>query len=146
MAKRILILEDDIDAADTLKILLSVKGFIVDLAYDGRQGVTKLRANKPDLMVTDLSMPIMDGWAVLVAVRRDPNYANMPIAILTSSKEPQNIEKARKFGVNAYWLKPYDAAKVVRGIQHLLEPQSDPSEKESFSGLMEGDMIEKGGL
>jgi len=144
MSKRIMIIEDDQDVIDTLLMVLKMNKYEVDVAYDGRQGVQKIKQNKPDLLILDLTMPVMDGWAVMIAVKKDPVYSTIPIMVVTSSKEMQHIEKARKLGVQSYCVKPFEPQKIVKIINRLLSDQ-DSEEGEKYSGLMDGDMISRDG-
>lgn len=144
MAKRILVIDDDENIQDMLQVILAAKGYLVDIAYDGRQAISKLKQNRPDLLITDLTMPVMDGWALLIALKRDPSYASLPVLVITSSQEMQHVEKAKKMGVESYIVKPFEPEKVLRIVRHLIE-SPDPNEK-GFSGLMEGDLLQKDGL
>lgn len=140
MAKRILVLEDDQDVMDTLKLILLSKGYEVDVAYNGKQGVEKIKQRRPDLIVLDLTMPIMDGWAVLVALKKDPNYSAIPVVIITSSQKAEDIEKAKKFGVESYVVKPFEAQKILRIVRHLMKIPN-LKEAKGHSDLMEGDLL-----
>lgn len=117
----------------------------MDHAFDGRQGVQKIKEKRPDLMILDLTMPVMDGWVVLMAIKKNPDYSAIPVIILTSSKEMSHIHKAKKLGVESYLIKPLVPQKLSRVVRSLLEGE-EIEESEKYSGLLDGDLIQKNGL
>lgn len=117
----------------------------MDHAFDGRQGVQKIKEKRPDLLILDLTMPVMDGWAVLIAIKKNPDYSAIPGIILTSSKEHSHIHKAKRMGAESYLIKPFVPQKLMRVVRYLLEGQ-EIEESEKFSGLLNGDLIQKNGL
>lgn len=83
-ARTVLIVDDEADFRHALRELLEDQGCSVCEAEDGRSALAKLRSYTPDLLITDLLMPIMDGWALRAALRRDPRLARVPVAVLTA--------------------------------------------------------------
>ena len=146
MAKKILVIDDDPDVMDLVQTALSSAGYEVHAAYDGKQGVEKIKKQRPDLLIMDLTMPIMDGWAVLIALKKDPNYTAIPVMIITSSKEIQNIEKAKKLGVQSYLVKPFDPQKMIKIARHLLDPSETAEPQDGFTGMLKGDLMHSDGL
>ncbi len=146
MSKRIQIIEDDFDVIETLQFVLKSRGYEIEIAFDGRAGVEMIKNKRPDLLILDLTMPVMDGWAVMVAVKQDPDYQSIPIMILTSSKKAQHIEKARSLGVQSYVLKPFEPQKIVKIVERLLDSESADDQESGLSGVMDGDLLQNNGL
>ena len=84
MAISVLIVEDDKNIAELLQMYLEKEGYAVTIASDGGQGVSKFRAIKPDLVLLDLMLPVMDGWAVCKTIRSE---SQTPIIMLTAKGE-----------------------------------------------------------
>lgn len=84
MPKNILIVDDDIDFCEILKSKLTKKGFNVDLAHDGEQGIEKVKKNRPHLLILDVMMPKKSGFDVCKALKSDPEFQDIPIIMLTA--------------------------------------------------------------
>jgi len=82
--KKVLLVDDDIDFCDATKLLLESKGYEVILAYDGKEGLEKARAEKPDLVILDVMMPEMNGYDVCVVLKADPELNKVPVILLTA--------------------------------------------------------------
>jgi len=129
--KHILLVEDDDDDETLLKLALSRNGMAVPLtvARDGREaldfleGKGRFAGRRPDdppaLILLDLKMPKVGGLEVVRQVRRSPATRAVPVVILTSSNEPQDIEQAYALGANSYLLKPVDLASLVELVRDL---------------------------
>lgn len=81
--KKVLFVDDDVDFCEVAKILLESKGYEVVLAYDGKEGLEKVRAEKPDLVILDVMMPEINGYDVCVVVKADPELKKIPVILLT---------------------------------------------------------------
>ena len=97
MATTVLIVEDDRNIAELLQMYLEKEGYAVTIANDGGQGLTKFRAIKPDLVLLDVMMPVMDGWAVCNAIRAE---AQTPIIMLTAKSETSDKGQGLKAGAD----------------------------------------------
>jgi len=81
--KKVLFVDDDVDFCEVAKLLLESKGYEVVLAYDGKEGLEKMRAEKPDLVIMDVMMPEMNGYDVCVVLKADPELKKIPVILLT---------------------------------------------------------------
>lgn len=127
MGAKILVVDDDPDIRDVLEALLESEGFEVVLANDGEQALKAVKKESPDLMILDLLMPVMDGFAVCKQLQ-DPRWSkwkNMPVLILTSVREEVSqrryeLETGLSLNVDDYVDKPIDPDVVVDRVKKLL--------------------------
>ena len=117
MNKTVLIVEDDQHIADLLEIYLRKEGYQVHLAYDGGQGLNMYRTVKPDLVLLDVMMPVMDGWAVCRAIRAD---SQTPIIMLTAKSETSDKVQGLRAGADDYITKPFEMKEVLARIEAVL--------------------------
>jgi CheY-like chemotaxis protein len=131
MAKRVLIAEDDPSDAFFLKRAFVLAGIpaVLDFVGDGQEAIDYLEGEDkysnreaypiPDLMLLDLKMPRLDGFDVLGWVRRQPGLRRLLVTILTSSDQPQDINRAYDLGANSYLLKPHGAEQLSDLVKHV---------------------------
>ena len=117
MAVSVLIVEDDRNIAQLLQMYLEKEGYAVTIAADGGQGLAKFRAIKPDLVLLDVMMPVMDGWAVCKAIRAD---SQTPIIMLTAKGETSDKVTGLKSGADDYITKPFEMREVLARIEAVL--------------------------
>ena len=117
MAISVLIVEDDKNIADLLQLYLEKEGYAVTTAGDGEQGLAKFRAIKPDLVLLDLMMPVMDGWAVCKAIRAE---SQTPVIMLTAKSETDDKVAGLKTGADDYITKPFEMKEVLARIEAVL--------------------------
>ena len=117
MATTVLIVEDDRNIAELLQMYLEKEGYAVTIAGDGGQGLEKFRAIKPDLVLLDVMMPIMDGWAVCNAIRAE---AQTPIIMLTAKSETSDKVQGLKAGADDYITKPFEMREVLARVEAVL--------------------------
>ena len=117
MATTVLIVEDDRNIAELLQLYLEKEGYAVTIANDGGQGLTKFRTIKPDLVLLDVMMPVMDGWAVCNAIRAE---AQTPIIMLTAKSETSDKVQGLKAGADDYITKPFEMREVLARIEAVL--------------------------
>ncbi|MBL7151280.1 MAG: response regulator [Candidatus Omnitrophica bacterium] len=117
-AKSILIIDDEVELLDLLKIRLQDAGYEVYTAPDGKEGLEKARAQRPDLIVLDILMPNKDGYAFVKESRRDKSINGIPIIILTAKAAMQDLFKMQ--GVSDYIMKPFEARELMQRIEKLL--------------------------
>jgi len=117
MATSVLVVEDDRNIAELLQIYLEKEGYAVTMAFDGGQGLSKYRAIRPDLVLLDVMMPVMDGWAVCRAIRAD---GNTPIIMLTAKGELDDKVAGLKSGADDYITKPFEMKEVLARIEAVL--------------------------
>jgi two-component system alkaline phosphatase synthesis response regulator PhoP len=82
--KKVLVVDDDVDFCEATKLLLDSKGYEVVLAHDGKEGLEKMRAEGPDLVILDVMMPEMNGYDVCVVLKADPELKKTPVILLTA--------------------------------------------------------------
>ena len=117
MAISILVVEDDRNIAELLQMYLEKEGYAVTVAADGGQGLSKFRAIKPDLVLLDVMMPVMDGWAVCKAIRAE---GKTPVIMLTAKSETDDKVTGLKTGADDYITKPFEMKEVLARIEAVL--------------------------
>ena len=129
MAVSVLIVEDDPNIRELLQLYLEKDGYAVTLAADGGQGLEKFHAIKPDLVLLDVMMPVMDGWAVCRAIRAE---GSTPIIMLTAKGETDDKVTGLKTGADDYMTKPFEMKELLARIEAVLR-RSDRSCEENKS-------------
>jgi two-component system chemotaxis response regulator CheY len=119
MTKSILTVDDSQTMRDMLLLALEDAGFRVVQAGDGVEGLEVLRTETPDVIITDINMPRMDGFGFIEEVRRHPNHRATPILVLTTESEPDRKERARRAGATGWIVKPFNTAKLVEAIRRV---------------------------
>ena len=117
MSKTILIVEDDNNIADLLRIYLEKEGYHAAIAPDGGAGVELYRKLHPDLVLLDLMLPVMDGYGVLRAIRAD---SNTPVIMLTAKGETMDKVSGLKLGADDYITKPFEMKEVLARVEAVL--------------------------
>jgi two-component system, cell cycle response regulator DivK len=116
MTKRILVVENQEDLRGVLSDLLTVSGYEVAEAADSRDGVAKAKSDRPDLILMDIQLPILDGYETTRQIRADPNLKTTPIIAVSSFAMKGDEEKARTAGCDHYVTKPYSPLQLLRII------------------------------
>ena len=117
MAISVLIIEDDKNIQDLLQLYLEKEGYAVTVANDGGQGLTKFRAIKPDLVLLDVMMPVMNGWEVCKAIRAE---SRTPVIMLTAKSELDDKITGLKAGADDYVTKPFEMRELIARIEAVL--------------------------
>ena len=130
MAVSVLIVEDDRNIAELLQMYLEKEGYAVTVAADGGQGLAKFRAIKPDLVLLDVMMPVMDGWSVCKAIRAE---AQTPIIMLTAKGDTDSKVMGLKTGADDYITKPFEMKEVLARIEAVLRRTSGVAAECSIS-------------
>jgi CheY-like chemotaxis protein len=110
--RRVLVIDDDRDVADALKLALDISGHAVVVAYDGARGVEAARAWKPEFVFCDIGMPGLDGYGVARAFRADPELRGVFLVALTGYAQAVDRDKARETGFDDHLAKPADMARI----------------------------------
>jgi CheY-like chemotaxis protein len=116
----ILVVEDSADVRELLVSLLTRSGYMIDSAPNGKAALELLQVQRPDLILLDLSMPIMDGWQTLAAIRALPDGAQRIVAALTAHALPHERDEGLRRGFQAYITKPIDIRGFLQTIAALL--------------------------
>lgn len=119
MSKTILVVEDTIDTRELLHLYLLSAGFLVIIAADGYEGLSSVKANSPDLIVTDIQMPNLDGIGLIRQLRAEPKYADIPIITLSAYGDGVGSE-ALKAGATKTFTKPINLEKLTSVIVNML--------------------------
>ena len=119
MTLKVLAIDDSRTMRDMLQLTLGRAGFDVTLAEDGQQGLDRLRESNPDVVITDLNMPVMDGFGFIEAARTDGSWPGLPILILTTESAAELKARARAAGATGWIVKPFDEVKLVDAIHRV---------------------------
>ena len=119
---RILLVEDQEMNRDMLSRRLKKRGYDVSIAVDGAEGVDKARSEAPDLILMDMSLPVMDGWEATRTLKADDATRGIPVIALTAHAMSTDREKALEAGCDAYETKPVELPRLLQAIESLLQP------------------------
>ena len=119
MPKKILIIEDNTDTRDLIHLHLTTEGFSVVVAADGREGLYMADAEHPDLIITDIDMPNLDGIELVKHLRSQPQFQALPILVLTSFGAAQ-MDEAIRAGANRAVAKPSHFDSLIADVNELL--------------------------
>ena len=117
---KILIVEDNEMNRDMLSRRLERRGFAIVMAVDGQQGVDMARSEKPDLILMDMSLPVMDGWTATRTIKADAEMAKIPVIALTAHAMAGDREKAMEAGCDDYDTKPIELPRLLEKIGKFL--------------------------
>lgn len=117
---KILIVEDNEMNRDMLSRRLERRGFAIVMAVDGQQGVDMARSENPDLILMDMSLPVMDGWAATQAIKADEALKAIPVIALTAHAMAGDREKAIEAGCDDYDTKPIELPRLLEKIGKYL--------------------------
>jgi two-component system, cell cycle response regulator DivK len=119
---KILLVEDNEMNRDMLSRRLTRRGYEVLIAVDGATGVSMAMAEKPDLILMDMSLPIMDGWEATRKIKANPTTRSIPTIALTAHAMAGDREKALEAGCDDYDTKPIELSRLLEKIATFLEP------------------------
>ena len=119
--KRILLVDDETQIVELVKIRLEAAGFEVVAAYDGEAALEKARTAKPDLIILDLMLPKMDGYKVCGLLKKDARYNKIPIILFSAKAQTKDIDLGRELGADAYVTKPFEAKELLAKVEGLLK-------------------------
>ena len=120
MKRKILVVEDEHELLDFIKIRLEANDYEVIGACDGKEGYEKAHTEKPDLILLDLMLPKIDGYWVCNLLKHDKRYENVPIIIITARSGAEHQRLAKECGADAYMQKPFDIDALLVKIASLL--------------------------
>jgi len=115
---RVLIVDDEPDLLLMLRVSLEAVGFETGLAADGDVALQRMRAERFDLVLLDVMMPVLDGWSVLEALKDDPTAP--PVLVVSAKTAQQDRERALSLGATAYITKPFDIDSLVAKLHEVL--------------------------
>jgi len=110
--RNILIVDDSVDAADSLGQLLAAWGYHVTVAHDGPAALAAMQDTQPDIALLDIDMPAMDGYELAAHLRFQPGCEQLPVVAITGSGTPDDIRRSRAKGFSAHLVKPVSPASL----------------------------------
>lgn len=117
---RILLVDDEPSIVKMVGKRLEVEGFEVLVAMDGQEGLTKARAEQPDLVILDLMLPKLNGYEVCTMLKQDARFQKIPIVLVTARAQEKDERLGMECGANAYVRKPFRAQELLEQIRALL--------------------------
>ncbi len=122
---RIVVAEDDAGVRDLIRTRLDVAGYDVRVAHDGLEAIGAINGMRPDAVVLDINMPLLDGFGVLAAMRTGPFPKTMPVLVLTARHAGDDVRRAIQLGAKDYLTKPFNEAQLLARVARLLRrPQA----------------------
>lgn len=118
---KILIIDDETDLVSTIEYRLKCYNYSVITAVNGKEGLEKAISEKPDLILLDTDMPVMNGHQMLEQVRNHPEIKNVPVIMVTALCEAKDITTASSYGISDYVTKPFDFTELMEKITSPLE-------------------------
>jgi two-component system cell cycle response regulator DivK len=123
MTKRILVVEDHEDNRQILRDLLGSVGYEMIEAHDGAAALPTAKASKPDLILMDIQLPMVDGYEATRRIKADPELKAIPVIAVTSYALSGDEDKAKAAGCDAYVAKPYSPRQLLAKIREYLPPE-----------------------
>ena len=121
MAKKILVAEDSASVRKFITLALKLSGYQIITAVDGMEAMEKLPTENIDLLITDLNMPNIDGYKLIKNIRSDDTYKNLPIIILSSLSDDEDVQAGLASGANSYLIKPFNTKRIQYEVAKYLE-------------------------
>lgn len=118
--KKILIVDDEPNIVMSLEYTFKKNNFEVFIARDGQEALDIVKTNYPDMIILDVMMPMVDGYATIEQIRKDDNLKHTKVIFLSAKNKESDIEKGMALGADAYLTKPFSIKKVVDQVMELL--------------------------
>jgi DNA-binding response OmpR family regulator len=123
--KHILAVDDQPSIRRLVEINLGKAGYRVTTASDGREALDQIAAERPDMVVLDVTMPEVDGYEVLRRLREDEETADLPVLMLSGRTRDFDIARAWRTGADTYLPKPFDPRQLLSTVEHLLDEPAE---------------------
>ena len=124
---RVLVVDDDEVIRQLIAVNLTLEGFEVVTAVDGRDCLEKVAEVAPDVITLDVMMPRLDGWVTATQLRRNPATANIKVVLITARAQEDDKTRGSRVGADAYLTKPFDPNEMIRVVRELVgTPLSPP--------------------
>lgn len=120
MSKKILIVDDEPNIVMSLEYTFKKNNFEVFIARDGQEALDILKVQLPDIIILDVMMPMVDGYATLEQIKKDERLQHCKVVFLSAKNKESDIEKGLSLGADAYMLKPFSVKKLVEQVNELL--------------------------
>ncbi|TET08361.1 response regulator [Candidatus Aerophobetes bacterium] len=125
MIKKIVLAEDEPQIARLVEFKLKKEGYQVVSKGNGEDALAAIKAEKPDLILLDVMMPVMDGYEVLRRVKEDENLKNIPVVMLTAKAQERDVVKGIDLGADDYITKPFHPAELLARVKKILGREKD---------------------
>ncbi len=119
--KQVLLIEDNKEVRENTAEILELAGYKVSTASDGKKGVEEVNRNRPDIIICDIMMPVLDGYGVLHLLSKNDETANIPFIFLTAKTERGEVRKGMEMGADDYITKPFDKIELLNAIESRLK-------------------------
>jgi two-component system chemotaxis response regulator CheY len=120
MQKTVLLIDDDFFARKVVVFSLSREGYTICEVKDGASGLQNAFGGKFDLIITDLSMPHLDGWQLLTELKKHPATKKVPVIVISGSQEKEPLPNELRAGVKKFLLKPYSPSVLVSAVREII--------------------------
>lgn len=121
MAKRIMIVDDEPDTVDLVKLVLETEGYETTAVYSGQEALEKINVERPDLVLLDIMMPQLDGWAVRKEIVENEDTKDIPVVMLTAKAQPlDKMIGLHVVGVTDYITKPFGRQELIDRVKKVL--------------------------
>jgi len=117
----ILLIEDSTEVRENTAEILELAGYKVSTAADGKKGIEQVNKDKPDLIICDIMMPVLDGYGVLHMLGKKPEFAGIPFIFLTAKAERSDLRKGMEMGADDYITKPFDKIELLNAVESRLK-------------------------
>lgn len=138
---RIVYVEDDKDIRFPISQILTILGYEVMCANNGQQGIEAAESWKPDIILMDLRMPVMDGPTAIRLLRRNPATSDIPIFVLSAYSDAKTRDLCKHLGVNKFMSKPIDVDRVDAAIKETLKRQTRKTVSQLRNPLVDNNLI-----
>src|SRR6187551_219345 len=137
---QILVIEDDPAIRETLVDILQFNQLQVLSAPNGQEGLALAQRHQPDVILSDVAMPVMDGFALLAALRADDRTRSIPVIILSASIEAERMRQGMDLGAEDYITKPFTEEQIIRSIRVRLEKKALLDELDAYAHTVAHDL------
>ena len=120
MSATVLVVDDDAENVAILGTMLLERGYEVRIARDGRSALESVRQQRPDMILLDVMMPVMDGMQVLDHLKLDPKTASIPVVMVTAKIQDEDVLAGYQSGADYYITKPFTTRQILHAIGHVL--------------------------
>lgn len=122
MSKVVLLAEDDEDNRELVKFVVARSSLDLELvlAVNGQEAINALKTKRPDLILMDMQMPVMDGYTAVSIIKQDPLYQSIPIIAFTAQARPEDIARTRALGCIEHYTKPMDPEELLNTIEKYI--------------------------
>ena len=121
MTRKILIADDEPNIVISLEFLLKREGYEVAVAHNGAEALARVRAERPDMAILDVMMPLRNGFEVCQDLRQDPEFKDLRIMMLTARGRDTEVSKGLALGADVYMTKPFSTRELIAKVRALID-------------------------